>query len=354
MVLKARLSPAVSLLLAAIASLPWSRTAGAEPSPAERAIAQRLFDQAKEQLRADQVGAACESFAESQRLDPATGTRLNLAACHEREGKLASAWVEFRECLPAIRGEARSDRLRFALDHLAAIEPRLAYLTLEVPDVPGAPDREIRLDGHDLGRAAWGVPIPVDEGSHEAQAQEAEGRVWRAIIRVRNGERKAVAVPPRGGGAGEIRADVALPVRASPPSHGATHAATRPRAQEGPPAGLSPTRTAAAIVMGGLGVAAFGVATYAAFHAETLWRDRNQACRNDVCSPEGLRLGERASTSAEIATWSLAGGVAALGAGALLWLWTPDARQEADGRAVRSVVATPLPDGGSLQLGGVF
>jgi len=333
MVVKTRLSPHVFLLFAATASLWAPHAAAAEPSPSERAIAQRLFDQAKEKLRANQVGAACESFAESQRLDPATGTLLNLAACHEREGKLASAWVEFRECSSALRGEGRSDRLRFALDHVSAIEPKLAYLTLLVRNPSPGPDPIVRLDGHDLGPAAWGIPIPVDEGEHEVRAQREDGRLWRATVAIRNGERKAVSV----------RTDVGSPA-----------VAPNQRAGERPSVGLSRTRTVAAVVMGSLGLAALGVATYEAFHAETLWRERNEACRNDVCSPVGLRLGDRAETSAEIATWSLAGGVAACGTAAVLWLWPGDTAHEVHDHPARQVAVTLLPGEWRLQLGGAF
>jgi hypothetical protein len=362
---RTRLTAPTFLLFVALTSLGRSLPARGEPSPSERAIAQRLFDQAKEQLGAHRVRAACESFAESQRLDPATGTLLNLAACHEQEGKLASAWVEFRECLSTIRGEARPDRLRFALDHLAVIEPRLAYLTLMVPDVRRGPAPTIRLDGRDLGRAAWGVPIPVDAGEHETVAQTEEGRLWRVTIRVRNGERRTVSVPlpidrettsdERADTPGDLVRGAAPRERAARTGEVARAATDQDRVRLRAPVRLSRARTTAAIAMGSLGLVAIGVATYAGFHAETLWRERNQACHNDVCSPEGLRLGDRAETSAQIATWSFAGGVAAFGAGAVLWLWTTDPASPAvDVLAVRRVSATPLPGGWRFQLGGVF
>src|SRR5439155_12298885 len=143
----------------------------AESATADRAIAERLYDRGRGQMEHGQVAAACDSFAESQRLDPATGTLLNLAACHEAQGKLASAWVEFREAAAAARREKRPDRVRYAQDHLTAIEPRLAYLTIAVGGSTRAQPPVITLDGRALGAAAWGVAIPVDAGSHEAVAE---------------------------------------------------------------------------------------------------------------------------------------------------------------------------------------
>lgn len=292
--------------------------ARAEPSTSDRAIAERLFEQAKEQLRANRVNAACESFAESQRLDPGSGTLLNLAACHEQEGKLASAWVEFREALPAIRRENRPDRLSFALDHLALIEPKLAYLTLMVPEMPGGPAPTIRLDGRALGPAAWSVPIPVDEGWHEAAAQAPGGGPWRATIRIHNGEHRVLTLPAQVAADGVAVRDegappAPLPLVAASPSVGPHKevAATPP----------SRSRVIAAAVVGSAALVSLGVGTYAAVHAARLWHDRNQACQADRCTADGLSLGERATTSATVATWTLAGGAVAAAVAAGLWLW---------------------------------
>ncbi len=144
-----------------------------------------------------QVAAACDSFAESQRLDPATGTLLNLAACHEAQGKLASAWVELREALAAARREKRPDRVRYAQDHLTALEPRLAYLTIAVSESAQGQAPVITVDGRVLGPAVWGIAIPVDAGWHEAVATFGSDKPWRATVNLRDGQRRKLEVPPR-------------------------------------------------------------------------------------------------------------------------------------------------------------
>src|SRR3954470_4044560 len=57
--------------------------ARADDTRVDRAAAQALFDQAKELLARDNVTGACPKLEESQRLDPTSGTLINLADCYE-------------------------------------------------------------------------------------------------------------------------------------------------------------------------------------------------------------------------------------------------------------------------------
>jgi hypothetical protein len=56
----------------------------------DSATAEALFAAGREAIRRGDYQAACPMFAESNRLDPAVGTVLNLAICEEHLGQLAS------------------------------------------------------------------------------------------------------------------------------------------------------------------------------------------------------------------------------------------------------------------------
>src|SRR5688572_10857098 len=73
-----------------------------------RAAAEALFREGRRLLGAGQVDAACEKLAQSQKLDPSGGTLMNLADCHERQGKTASAWSGFVEAEVIARKEQRA------------------------------------------------------------------------------------------------------------------------------------------------------------------------------------------------------------------------------------------------------
>jgi hypothetical protein len=140
------------------------------------------------------VSEACPKFAESYRLDPATGTLLNLAHCHESQGKLATAWLEFSRALPLARRDGRDDRVRFAQERLAIIEPKLSYLTVVAPPEPS--DLEVHVDDAALPPAAIGVPTPVDAGDHMIVARAPGRKPYSERVHVGDDAKKVTVTIP--------------------------------------------------------------------------------------------------------------------------------------------------------------
>jgi hypothetical protein len=131
--------------------------------------AQALFDRARELMNAGDLAQACALFAESQRLDPGGGTLLNLAVCHEKQGRLATAWSEYHDAESAAVRDDRKDRQAFAAQRIAEVEGRLPHVVVILPpDVPSG--IIVKLDGAALSKFAIGAPLPVDPGPHDVIA----------------------------------------------------------------------------------------------------------------------------------------------------------------------------------------
>jgi hypothetical protein len=136
-----------------------------------RAVAEMLFFTARGLMEAGRFPEACSKLAESYRLDAASGTLLNLAVCHESEGRVASAWGEFRQALSDARKANRVDREELAKEHIAKLEPDLPFLTIVVPDFARVKDLEILRNGVALGSGGWGTELPIDPGKVEIVAR---------------------------------------------------------------------------------------------------------------------------------------------------------------------------------------
>lgn len=153
--------------------------------------ADALFTKARDLMARGDYRSACPMLAESQKLDPAPGTLLNLADCEEHTGDLVSAREHWRA---AIAGLPPADEaLPIAKRRLEALEARLPKLTLRL--APGAPsDARVMCDGAELAGASLGVPMALNPGSHAVVVQAA-GRVeQRETVVLAEGDHRELTV----------------------------------------------------------------------------------------------------------------------------------------------------------------
>jgi len=307
----------LSLALALLAT-------SAAGQPRDRAAADALFQAARAEFDRGDFASACEKFAESHRLDPAPGTLLNLALCHEKTGRIASAWEGFRQVADMLHDE----RVDFARTRSSSLESRLPWLTLHLPNEATDGVRVFR-DGIELGSASLGIPLPVDPGTHTLVV-EAPGRLRSTrTISMREAQRQDVTL--------DLGPDQPVSTPAPP---------RRPKpASESPPSN-DHTWT---WVAGGIGVA--GVATSLATGALAVSSKRTLEahCVDRRCDDQGLDAANAGRTYATISTVSGAVGVLGLGVGTYLLL-SPRTEQ----RPSTQIEATAMPGGGFLGMKGRF
>ena len=176
-------SLAATLLCTAQAALAQSaRTQG--PAGTNESAAEVLFLSGKRLMAAGSYSDACAKFAESERLDPAAGTLLNLGDCYEKNGQLASAWMTFREAATAAQRIDRPAWAEQAAARAQLLEPRLPTLTVEIDAIAAPAGTEVSLNGLPVARAAWGLPVPIDPPSARVEVQSPKKKVWAAVVLV--------------------------------------------------------------------------------------------------------------------------------------------------------------------------
>ena len=274
-----------------------------EPTSADKSLATQLFKEGRALVDQGKVADGCRKLEESQRLDPGGGTLLNLALCHEKEGRTATAWAEFTEALGIARRDDRAQRIEIAQAHIEALEPMLSRLVVQVPAGSDLPDLEIRRDGGVIRRAAWGTSMPIDPGEHVIEAS-ARGRIpWKESVTVGGkAESKTVMVP---------LLDIA-PTPATPPAS-VSSSAPAPTFESTPP------NRAGAWVALGFGAAGVAVGSYFGIQAMSEQQTADDACQ-PRCTDGGLRANDRAIKAANLATVGFGVGILGLGLGTYLWL----------------------------------
>jgi hypothetical protein len=184
------------LAAAFVAACTLASSSAFAQSSTDAVLAETLYRQGRELMAQGKAAEACPKFAESQRLDPATGTLLNLAACYETVGRLASAWLAYTEAVVAARRDDRADRVRFAEERIALLEPKLSHVTVVVSPEADVEGLEVRLNGGLLGSASRGVPTPVDPGTYRIEASAPGRKPWSQQLTIGKDATKLTATVP--------------------------------------------------------------------------------------------------------------------------------------------------------------
>jgi len=262
--------------------------------------ADALFTEGKRLLDENRIDLACEKLAESQQLDPGGGTLLALALCHEKQGRLVSAWTEYGEALELARDSGNGNREIVASARRAALEPKLARLTIRVPPaVASLVGLEVRCGDAIIAPDAYGNEFPVDPGEQRIVARAAGKRAFVTTAHAAAGESLVVEIQALE----DIEGHARIPVR--------RRSAPKPRPQH---ADVESTGTPAVMttgwVVGGVGVAALAVGTGFAIQALLDGADADRRCADDVpChDPDAIELNESAMTAADVATGALIAG----------------------------------------------
>lgn len=254
------------------------------------AYAERLFQHGVALMKDDDCPAAVPEFLTSQELDPSAATLVNLATCYARLGRRATAWKTYRRAATAAALEGNEALRNRAFHAMSVLSPSLTKLRI----VTTNPNETLalRVNGEPIGEYD-GVPIPLDPGESIVEAAAPGREPWRRSVT-----------------AGELGATLVIEVPELRPM----------RPVEAP----SNLRTPA-VVIGGIGLAALVVGSIVAVNAISNDSQSQSYCLAGHCTAEGVRLRQRASSQAAVATYAIGLGTAVTAAGVVLWFVAPPA-----------------------------
>jgi len=293
------IAPVLAASAASTASAQTATLATSTPRAALEVRAEGRFHEGSTAFEAGRIDEACVAFADSLATYATLGALLNLALCHEMQGKAASAWREFTLAAAWASAPLQQDRHGFAVQHAQRLERALSSIVVDVPADDDA--LVVAIDGQPLQGHARLLPVFVDAGDHVVSAAEPGRRTFVSTVHVeasRLAEPLVVPIP-------ELEPEtVAAPVTAATV----------------PPTLPSAARRTTGWIVGGAGLAALGVG--AAFGVAAI--AETGSCRNG-CDAAPARTAEA------IALVALGTGAAALVTGAW-FVWTAPSGPRSVGR----------------------
>ncbi|MGK3995956.1 hypothetical protein [Sorangium sp. So ce1024] len=324
--------------------------AWAQPSAADKATAEALFDAALDLMRKGRNEEACPRLEQSHRIDPGIGTLLYLAECYEKTGRTASAWATFRQAMSESQAAGQAERARKAQARAARLEPSLSRLTIDVaPEDLAIEGFAVSVAGKPLDRPLFGIAIPRDPGEIAIEASAPGHETWKTSVKLGAANAAAnVKVPPL----------KPLEVAPGEPADPPPAAAVEGPAPAPAPGAAAPARSGGGgatrvigLVVGGAGVVGLGLGTFFGVRAISKNSEAEGYCKGgSTCEdPRGVTLTNEASGAATASNVAFGLGAAAVIGGAVLYFVVAP-------RQSSSVQVGAMLDGQNvgLRVGGTF
>lgn len=330
-------SALVLIAVVAVSGVPRPARAQRAAPARDPAAAEVLFRDAIATRDKGDWASACAKLDASMALDGAPSTLINIAKCHEHDGKIAVAWADLQRAI-ALNAEMpdakrKKDLDAYARTILAGIEQRLPTLTLTVRERPAG--LRVTRDGLEIPAGALGEALPADPGPHVIEATAPGRAPDRQTVTLVEG--KAATV--------ELALGAAVPAVIAPAIPPVAPPAVPPSIPAPPQTGPSGRRVGA-YVAGGVGLAGVVVGAVA---GGLMLKDKGIVSSNCTDAANGVSLckttagvnaGNDARTAGLASSVGWAAAVAGLTAGVVLFATEPRDPQSRSGRGVLSVSAT--------------
>jgi len=271
--------------------------------------ADALFRQARSLMKEGNYAAACPKLAESQRLDPAAGTGINLGDCYQKTGQLADALQSLRDALDMLQPD--DPRLAPVKQEIAALTQRVPRLTIKL--APNAPaGTKVVRDDIEYGAASLGVPLPMNPGEHSVVV-DAPGRSKKPYrVSLVEGQVAELTVTV---GAELAPGPADAPVASAPPPSVSQPTPTKAPVADSPEA--RPPSNTLGWVLGSVGVVGLGtgIVTGLMLNDRQSTVDANCDSKTKLCNETGYSAAESGRTLRTVSYIGWGVGLAGIAAG---------------------------------------
>ena len=317
----------------------------------DTAVAQTLYDEAMKDYQNGKFTDACPKLERVvAKVPTGIGAKVDLAACYEAAGRLASAYGAFITAEGAARAQGDTTRASAAAEKAAALKPRLATLWVEVPaEVKAAPGFVLKRDGVVISDEEVGLALSIDKGEHVISVSATNRATWEKKLTINDGDKAKLQVELGAEQPAGTDPEPQKPV--DPGNPGAGKQATESNF-------MSPLRIVG-LTAGIVGVVGVGAGIGIGMHANGLYSQSNEpeggcnADTNQCTKQEGVDLRADAVSFATISTGLTIASAVVGAAGIVLFAVAPSEEVSASEKTgVTDLQVAVAP--GFVSLGGRF